>query len=151
VEYNATKKLFSHIPSTLHNIFCWNKFLREMQYIVNIWYIDVPTISQQTALEIKNLNYLICFIVPHWWGTIAQNLGYSETHYSLIIKSYLLFDSHFVRPRHRTKDFWTSKGSFSIENVMKFKNANRLFQKHKSTRLESYISSVRRLFRTMWK
>jgi hypothetical protein len=34
----------------------------------------------KTLLEIKNLIYVICFVVPHLWGTMAQMLGYSETH-----------------------------------------------------------------------
>jgi hypothetical protein len=105
VGYNGTEKLFSHISSTYSIYFAETIFYMKCNVLLTFWYIDVLISSQQTSLEIKNLNYVICFIVLHWWGTMTQILGYSETHYILSITSYLLFGSRFIRHKHRSKDF----------------------------------------------
>jgi hypothetical protein len=43
-------------------------FYMKCSKLLTFWFIDVLISSQQTSLEIKNHNFVICFIVPHWWG-----------------------------------------------------------------------------------
>jgi hypothetical protein len=97
------KSCFLTYPQTYSIYFAETVFYMRCSMLLTFWYIDVLICSQQTSLEIINLYYVFCFIVPHWRGTMAQILGYSEKHYFLTITSYLLFESRFIRHKHRTK------------------------------------------------
>jgi hypothetical protein len=85
---------------------------------LTLWHIDVLISLLWISLIIKILNYVICFIVPQWWVTMPQMLGYSETY--LFPNNYVMFIVWIRFCRIRRKDLELSEGSFSTENIMKF-------------------------------